>query len=170
MDSSDVASEVARARSAFPSWAALSFGQRADHLVSVRDNLLDRAEELVEVICAETGKQPAEAVTTELMAVCETIDFYAKKGARALRAVPVSPGLLAHKKAWKRYEPMGVVGVISPWNYPFTLSMTPLVTALFAGNTVVMKPSEVTPTVGLAIGELFEHDTWGDIMRVVTGG
>jgi acyl-CoA reductase-like NAD-dependent aldehyde dehydrogenase len=124
----------------------------------------------VEVICAETGKQPAEAVTTELMAVCETMDWYAKHGARALRPVPVSPGTLAHKKAWKRYEPMGVIGVISPWNYPFTLSMTPIITALFAGNTVVAKPSEVTPTVGLAIGELFTDDVWGDIVQVVTGG
>jgi acyl-CoA reductase-like NAD-dependent aldehyde dehydrogenase len=64
---------------------------------------------------------------------------------------------------------MGVIGVISPWNYPFTLSMTPLVTALFAGNTAVLKPSEVTPTVGLAIGRLFEDDLWGDIVTVVTG-
>ena len=170
IDSEGVAREVARARAAFPAWSALSYRERARHILAVRDRLLDRAEDLVSVICAETGKQRAEAVTTELMAVCETIDFYAKKGARAIRPVPVSPGVLAHKKAWKRYEPMGVVGVISPWNYPFTLSMTPVVTALFAGNTVVMKPSEVTPTVGLAIGELFEHDLWGDIMRVVTGG
>jgi acyl-CoA reductase-like NAD-dependent aldehyde dehydrogenase len=166
----EVRAEVARARAAFPAWSSLGFAERSEHILAVRDRLLDRADDLVEVICAETGKQPAEAVTTELMAVCETIDFYARKGARALRPVPVSPGLLAHKRAWKRYEPMGVVGVISPWNYPFTLSMTPLVSALFAGNTVVMKPSEVTPTVGLAIGELFEHDTWGDIVRVVTGG
>ncbi len=166
----DVRGEIARARAIQPAWAALSFKERSGHIVAVRDRLLDRAEELVDVICSETGKQRSEAVTTELMAVCETIDWYVKHGARALRPVPVSPGVLAHKRAWKRYEPMGVVGVISPWNYPFTLSMTPVVTALFAGNSVVMKPSEVTPTVGLAIGELFEHDRWGDIVRVVTGG
>ncbi|MBS1838683.1 MAG: aldehyde dehydrogenase family protein, partial [Actinobacteria bacterium] len=134
-----------------------------------RDRLLDRAEALVGVICAETGKQRAEAVTTELMAVCETMDWYARYGERVLRPRHVGSGTLAHKSAWKRYEPMGVIGVISPWNYPFTLSMTPIVTALFAGNTVVLKPSEVTPTVGLAIGELFEHDTWGDVVQVVTG-
>ena len=104
------------------------------------------------------------------MAVCETMDWYAKNGAAVLAPQPVSPGTMAHKKAWKRYEPMGVIGVISPWNYPFTLSMTPLITALFAGNTVVLKPSEVTPTVGLAIGRLFEDDIWGDIVQVVTGG
>ncbi len=166
----DVRAAVARARAAADSWSDLPYRDRAAQLLKVRDRLLDRAEELVEVICSETGKQPAEAVTTELMAVCETMGWYARRGARALRSVPVSPGTLAHKTAWKRYEPMGVIGVISPWNYPFTLSMTPVVTALFAGNTVVMKPSEVTPTVGLAIGELFEDDIWGDIVQVVTGG
>lgn len=166
----EVDAAVARARAAFGPWSALTYKERTRHLLTVRDRLLDRAEELVSVICAETGKQRAEAVTTELMAVCETMDFYARNGERFLRNVRVGSGTLAHKSAWKRYEPMGVIGVISPWNYPFTLSMTPIVTALFAGNTVVMKPSEVTPTVGLAIGELFADDTWGDVVQVVTGG
>jgi len=170
LDETAVRAAIARARAVSGSWSALTYRERTRHLLTVRDRLLDRAEEIVEVICAETGKQRAEAVTTELMAVCETIGWYAKNGARVLATQPVNPGVLAHKKAWKRYEPMGVIGVISPWNYPFTLSMTPVITALFAGNAVVLKPSEVTPTVGLAIGELFEHDTWGDLVQVVTGG
>ncbi len=166
----EVRASVARARAAAGPWAALTYKERARHLLVVRDRVLDSAEELVEVICAETGKQRAEAVTTELMAVCETIDWYAKHGERILRPQHVGSGTMAHKSAWKRYEPLGVVGVISPWNYPFTLSMTPVVTALFAGNAVVLKPSEVTPTVGLAIGRLFVDDTWGDLVQVVTGG
>ena len=166
----EVRAAIARARTAFGSWSTLTFKERSRYLMTVRDRLLDRAEELVEIICAETGKQRAEAVTTELMAVCETMDWYAKNGERSLRPQQVAPGTMAHKTAWKRYEPMGVIGVISPWNYPFTLSMTPLVTALFAGNAAVLKPSEVTPTVGLAIGELFEDDDWGDLVQVVTGG
>ena len=170
MNADDVRAAVARARAAAGPWAALSFEERASHLLVVRDRLLDRAEQLVEVICAETGKQRAEAVTTELMAVCETIDWYVRHGGRLLRQRSVAPGALAHKTARVRYEPVGVVGVISPWNYPFTLSMTPLVTALLAGNPVVLKPSEVTPTVGLAIGELFDDDRWGALVQVVTGG
>ena len=170
MNADDVRAAVARARSVAGPWAALSFDDRAAHLLVVRDRLLDRAEQLVEVICAETGKQRAEAVTTELMAVCETIDWYVRHGGRLLRQRSVAPGTLAHKTASVRYEPLGVVGVISPWNYPFTLSMTPLVTALLAGNPVVLKPSEVTPTVGLAISELFDDDRWGGLVQVVTGG
>ena len=170
LDAAAVRAAVARARAAAGPWAALTYGERARHLLRVRDRLLDRAEEIVEIICAETGKQRAEAVTTELMAVCETIGWYAKNGAKVLAPQPVNAGVMAHKKAWKRFEPMGVIGVISPWNYPFTLSMTQVITALFAGNSVVLKPSEVTPTVGLAIGELFEDDDWGDLVQVVTGG
>src|SRR5690606_574572 len=132
------------------------------HLMRIRDRMLDRADELVGTICAETGKQRAEAVSTELMVVCEMIEWYAKHGESILRTRSIAPGTLAHKKAWKRYEPLGVIGVISPWNYPFTLSMTPVLTALFAGSTVVLKPSEVTPTVGLAIGDLFADDVWGE--------
>jgi len=169
-DAAHVRAAVARARATAGSWAALTYAERSRHILKVRDRLLDRAEELVEIICAETGKQRSEAVTTELMAVCETIGWYAKNGARVLAPQSVGAGIMAHKKALKRYEPMGVIGVISPWNYPFTLSMTPVVTALFAGNAVVLKPSEVTPTVGLAIGELFEDDDWGDLVQVVTGG
>jgi len=170
MNAADVRAAVARARSVAAPWAALSFSDRAAHVLTVRDRLLDRAEQLVEVICAETGKQRAEAVTTELMAVCETIDWYVRHGERLLRSRSVAPGTMAHKTARVHYEALGVVGVISPWNYPFTLSMTPLVTALLAGNPVVLKPSEVTPTVGLAIGELFDNDRWGALVQVVTGG
>ncbi len=170
LDETAVRAAVARARAVAGTWATLTYAERTRHLLGVRDRLLDRAEEIVEVICAETGKQRAEAVTTELMAVCETIGWYAKNGERVLAPQPVNAGVMAHKKAWKRFEPMGVIGVISPWNYPFTLSMTPVITALFAGNAVVLKPSEVTPTVGLAIGELFEDDDWGDLVQVVTGG
>ncbi|HTO00388.1 MAG TPA: aldehyde dehydrogenase family protein, partial [Microthrixaceae bacterium] len=165
----EVNAAVAKARSAASSWAALSFGDRSKHLLKVRDCMLDRAEEIVETICAETGKQRVEAITTELMAVCETISWYAKHGEKVLETRPVGSGMMAHKKAWKSYSPVGVVGVISPWNYPFTLSMTPLLTALFAGNPVVLKPSEVTPTVGLTIGEIFEDDEWPDLVQVVTG-
>lgn len=169
-DAEQVAAAVARARSVAPRWAALDVDERVAHLMAVRDRLLDRADDLVDVICAATGKQRTEAVTTEIMAVCEALEWYRRNAAAVLAPRPVGTGTLAHKRAWVRHEPLGVVGVISPWNYPFTLSMTPLVTALFAGNAVVLKVSEVTPTVGLAIGELFDDTVWGDLVQVVTGG
>jgi acyl-CoA reductase-like NAD-dependent aldehyde dehydrogenase len=168
----EVADAVARARAAFHAWGRLTYDERLDHVLAVRDLLLDRAEQVVDTICRETGKLPAEAVSSELLATCELIDFYKRHGARALRSEKVPAGLMtAFKKARRVYEPMGVVGVISPWNYPFTLAMTPVVSALLAGNTVVLKPSEVTPLVGLEIGELFaDAGTHTEIVQVVTGG
>src|SRR4051794_2205009 len=167
----EVAEAVDRARVAFEAWGTLPFAERREHILSVRDLLLDRIERLVAVITAETGKLGAEAVFTEVMTACETIQYYAKHGERALRPQKVSAGLMSHKQAVRSYEPLGVVGVISPWNYPFILAMTPIITALFAGNSAVLKPSEVTPLVGRVIGDLFA-DVGGhpDLVQVVTGG
>ena len=171
MDATEVAAAVARARVAFEAWGTLSFAERREHILSVRDLLLDRLESLVATITSETGKLDAEAVFTEIMTACETIQYYARHGERALRPEKVSAGLMSHKQAVRSFEPLGVVGVISPWNYPFILAMTPIITALFAGNAVVLKPSEVTPLVGVAIGELFaEVGGHPDLVQVVTGG
>ncbi|MCC5953088.1 MAG: aldehyde dehydrogenase family protein [Acidimicrobiia bacterium] len=171
MTPGEVQAAVAEARIAASAWAGVPYRARAEHILRVRDLLLDRLDEAIETICAETGKLGVEALTNELLTACETIEFYARKGEKALRPERVSAGLMGHKKALRVFEPLGVVGVISPWNYPFILTMTPVITALFAGNTVVVKPSEVTPLTGRFIGELFE-DAGGHpgIVRVVTGG
>lgn len=167
----DVQVAVSRARDAFSAWSQLKVGQRIEHLLAVRDLMLDRADDLVDLICAETGKLQAEAMTSELLASCELIEFYRKHGRRALRPQRVPTGsMFAYKRAWRTYEPMGVVGVISPWNYPLTLALTPTVSALLAGNTVVLKPSEVTPLVGVAMGDLFRDvGAYPDIVQIVTG-
>lgn len=170
-DAEDVQAAVERARVAFAAWSPLPYEQRLDHVLGVRDLLLDRADEIVDVICRETGKLETEAVLAELMATCELIEFYKRHGAKALRAERVPTGsMLPHKKAWRIFEPLGVVGVISPWNYPLTLALTPTLTAVLAGNAVVLKPSEVTPLVGLEVGRLFaEVGDHPDLVQVVTG-
>lgn len=167
----EVQAAVGRAREAFTVWSQLKVSQRIEHLLVVRDLMLDRSDEILDVICAETGKLEAEAVSSELLATCELIEFYRKHGRRALRPQRVPTGsMFAHKRAWRSYEPMGVVGVISPWNYPFTLAMTPTISALLAGNTVVLKPSEVTPLVGKAIRDLFTAvGPYPETVQVVTG-
>lgn len=167
----EVRQAVHRARRAFTGWGGLSYAERAEHILRVRDLLLDRIDAVVDTIVTETGKLAGEAVVNEVLVACEAIDHDARHGHRALRPQRVSSGLLAHKRSVRHYEPLGVVGVISPWNYPFILAMTPVVTALFAGNAVVLKPSEVTPLTGLAIRDLF-RDVGGhpDLVQVVTGG
>ena len=93
---------------------------------------------------------------TELMSVPIFIDYYTKHAPRVLRRQRVrTPILFPGKSSHVEYFPMGVIGVISPWNFPFQLSMVPVLSALIAGNTVVLKPSEVTPLSGEIIREIF---------------
>src|SRR3982750_4046180 len=171
MEDAQVRQAVQRARAAYRIWGRLDFGERREQLLRVRDLMLDRADDVVARVCDETGKTPFEAMFTELFVTADLIDFYARHGEKALRPQRVASGpLRLTKRSYKVYEPLGVVAVISPWNYPFSLTMTPVVTALFAGNTVVLKPSEVTPLVGLLVGELFREGTqYPEIVQVVTG-
>lgn len=167
----DVAAAVARARRAATAWARLTPAARAGRLLAVRDALLERIDDVVATVVGETGKLATETVVNEVLVTCEQITWDARHAPRLLAARPVRPGLLAHKRAETRLEPLGVVGVISPWNYPLVLTMVPLCTALAAGNAVVLKPSEFTPRTGLLVGELFaalgEHAA---AVQVVTGG
>ena len=171
MDEARVRQAVQRARAASREWGELSVRQRTAHLQSVGQTILDRIDDLVDLICAETGKTRNEAIFAEMTVSLEVIHHYAQRAHKVLVPQRVSTGAFRNKKAVKWYEPYGVVGVISPWNYPFTLTMAPLLTALAAGNTVVLKPSEVTPLVGVAVGELFaDTGPYTEIVQVVTGG
>lgn len=161
---------VERARAAGPAWSGLSVRDRVRHLEAVREVMLDRVDELVDLICEETGKTPTEALFSEIAVTAELIAHYARRAPRVLAPRRVPTGIFKTKRARVAYEPYGVVGVISPWNYPFTLTMGPVVTALAAGNTVVLKPSEVTPRVGRAAGRLFaDAGAHPDLVQVVTG-
>src|SRR5947209_1682296 len=172
MEDAQVRQAVQRARAAYRIWGRLDFGERREQLLRVRDLMLDRADDVVRRVCDETGKTPFEAMFTELFITADLIDFYARHGEKALRPQRVNTGPLRFtKRSYKVYEPLGVVAVISPWNYPFSLTMTNVVSALFAGNTVVLKPSEITPLVGVLVGELFATGCdYADVVEVVTGG
>jgi acyl-CoA reductase-like NAD-dependent aldehyde dehydrogenase len=151
----DVRAAVERARKAQPSWASLRFEERARYLKRAVAILLERQDEFLDVILQETGKPRAEALAVEIFAACDALSFYAKRAKRILadRRMPVH--LLKMKKLRISYRPLGVVGIITPWNFPFILSLNPTAQALMAGNTVVLKPSEVTPFSGRLVEELF---------------
>ncbi|MGH7338346.1 MAG: aldehyde dehydrogenase family protein, partial [Myxococcota bacterium] len=106
-------------------------------------------------IAAETGKPRAELLTTEILTGCDSLSFYAKRARHILadRSVPLH--LLKTKKLRISHVPLGVVGIITPWNFPFILALNPTVQALIAGNAVVLKPSEVTPDSGRLVAELW---------------
>lgn len=162
---------VRHARSAQRQWGELPARERAERLRALRGVLIRRMDEVVETIQAETGKPRIEALAHEVLVVANLIRTYEHRAPTVLRPRRVSTGLFKNKRGTKLYEPYGVVGVISPWNFPFSLPAIPTVSALFAGNAVILKPSEVTPRTGLLLGELVREalPDHPDVVQVIAG-
>ena len=159
-----------RAKRAQISWAALSTRQRAKHLIQLRETLLNRADELIDIISRENGKPRFEAMANEIVPAVELIGYFAKKAPGLLRDKKIRMTLMKHRTSYLNHWPLGVIAVISPWNYPFLLPFGEIVMGLITGNAVVFKPSEVTPLIGLKIQELCEEaGIPTDVLQVVTG-
>ncbi len=152
----EVRAAVQKAREAFRVWSALDLKQRAEVLLSARDLFLAHREELIELICNENGKPRLEALV-EITYVCDVITFYAKQGQRFLKPQRVTPHLLRNKKVTTIYNPRGVIGMITPWNFPLILTIGEAIPALMAGNAVVIKPSEWTPLIAERGAELLQQ-------------
>ncbi|MGH0035201.1 MAG: aldehyde dehydrogenase family protein [Myxococcota bacterium] len=154
---SDVRAAVEAARKAQPAWAELGCEGRRRYLERAVRVILERQDEFVDTIVRDTGKPRVDVLGAELLASCDALQYYAKRARRILadRVLPVH--LMKTKKLRVHYRPLGVVGIITPWNFPFLLSMNPTAQALMAGNAVVLKPSEATPFAGALLAEVF-HD------------
>ncbi|SDF50674.1 succinate-semialdehyde dehydrogenase / glutarate-semialdehyde dehydrogenase [Halorubrum xinjiangense] len=168
-DASDVDAAVERAREAQSAWAEVPAAERARIVDRFGDLVANRREELLDVLQLETGKSRRTAVE-ELFDVPSGCAYVASEAPDALaeeRRRGVAPGITT---ATVTREPVGVVGVISPWNYPLTLSMADAIPALAAGNAVVLKPDEKTPYGALLLSELLElAGLPDDLFQVVTG-
>ena len=165
----DVAAAVARARTAQRAWAARPMRERTAVARRYHDLVLARQDELLDLIQLESGKSRASA-HEEVSDLAATAMYYARTAAIHLRsrwregAVPLLTTTVVH------HHPKGVVGVISPWNYPLTLATSDAVAALLAGNAVVLKPDRQTPFTALAAVELlFQAGLPRDLFHVVTG-
>jgi acyl-CoA reductase-like NAD-dependent aldehyde dehydrogenase len=154
-DERAVRAALAAARAAQPAWAATPLAERVRVMRAFRRVMMRRADWLTELISREQGRPPVEALTQELLPIADLITYYGKHAAKFLRDEKLPMHLLKYKKSFVQFKPFGVVAVISPWNYPFVLPTSEVVLALLAGNAVVLKPSEFTPLIGQAIGELF---------------
>ena len=153
----DVAPVVAAAAAAQSVWARSSSDERRALLRRVTRLLVARMDEIAATVTAETGKPIVESYTTELMLAVEPVAWLAKNAERFLAPERIRYGIpyLAHKRARMVYEPLGVVAVISPWNFPFSIPITQVASAVAAGNAVVLKPSELTPLSGGWVARLF---------------
>ncbi|HST20968.1 MAG TPA: aldehyde dehydrogenase family protein [Blastocatellia bacterium] len=166
----DVDAAVAGARAAAREWASLSFRNRARYILKVRRALYDRKEEISRIISDETGKPEFEALTTEVFMVSDLMSHFAMNAERILRDKRFTLAVFRNKRSMICHEPLGVIGVISPWNFPFSIPVGEIVMALMAGNTVVLKPSEFTPLVGDAIKRLFASAGFPEgVFEVVQG-
>jgi acyl-CoA reductase-like NAD-dependent aldehyde dehydrogenase len=168
----EVRAAVARARAAQTAWADIGVPRRIAVLREFPRRLLEKKSEVAEAITREAGKPVAEALTTEVLVVLDAARFLIDNAYRLLRDEPVPHGNLATKLKSGRLvrEPYGVVGIISPWNYPFSIPATETLAALIAGNAVVLKPSEFTSLVALELGSLLHAaGVPRDVFQVVVG-
>ncbi len=152
-----VRSAVARARAAQPDWNRLGVQRRIEILRQFQRLLHENKAALARVISQEAGKPLGEALLTEILVVLDSVRFCIQNASRFLRREPVPHGNLAMKTKRGQIirQAYGVIGIISPWNYPFSIPATESLSALVTGNAVVLKPSEFTSVVALELGSLF---------------
>ncbi|MGH9970169.1 MAG: aldehyde dehydrogenase family protein [Pyrinomonadaceae bacterium] len=168
----EVRQAVQRARAAQPAWADLSFSERGRVILKARELMLDRIDEIATLISRETGKPVAEALSMEVVPTLDAMYYFARTARRLLRPQKIDIGQygLMGRSSRIVYKPVGVVGIISPWNFPLGTPAEEIVMALMAGNAVVLKPSELTPLIALQVGEIFRQAGLPPaLLEIVTG-
>jgi succinate-semialdehyde dehydrogenase/glutarate-semialdehyde dehydrogenase len=168
----EVGEAVKRARAAQSEWAGRSFNERGKVVMRARQIVLDEMEEIARLISRECGKPIAEALSMELAPTLDLMQYFARRTGKLLRPQKIEIGQYGLLGRTSRiiYRPLGVVGIISPWNFPWAIPLGEVVMALMAGNAVVLKPSELTTLVGLKIGEVFRRAALPDgLLEIVAG-
>ncbi|NLT26908.1 MAG: aldehyde dehydrogenase family protein [Microbacteriaceae bacterium] len=162
---------AAGVRRAFDSGRTRPIAWRLRQLAALEAMLVEREHELAAALHDDLGKSAAEAFVTELSVVRAEAATARRRLRRWLRPRPVRTGLaLAPARAWTRYEPLGAVLIIGPWNYPVQLLLAPLVGALAAGDAAVLKPSELAPVTSALLAELLPNHLDREAIAVVEGG
>jgi acyl-CoA reductase-like NAD-dependent aldehyde dehydrogenase len=173
MSADEVADLIARARRAQPGWEEVGFDGRAEVMYEARAWLVENRDLMLRTLMEEGGKTREDAILGDWGFICDSLGFWAKRAERWLadeRLRSRSP-ILIGKKLVVRQRPLGVVGVIGPWNYPLNLCFGDAIPALMAGNSLVLKPSEVTPLSNLLMAEgMRAAGLPEDVMQVATGG
>ena len=173
LDAQALSELAARAREAQPQWEAIGPSGRARIMRRAQKWMLDNAERVLDTVVSETGKTYEDAQVADFGYTVSALGFWAKEGPKYLADEQVpswnNPGTTG-KKLIIRYAPVGLVGVIGPWNYPITNAFGDCIPALMAGNTVILKPSEVTPLSSLLMADMLrECGIPEDVFTVATG-
>jgi acyl-CoA reductase-like NAD-dependent aldehyde dehydrogenase len=166
----EVHAVVARAHEVQAAWALVPVRQRAARMIQAVEVLRKNADAWAEILRAETGRVAIDTLMIELFASLDAMNHFARRAEAQLADRGVGLHLLKAKRARVTYVPRGVVGVISPWNGPFILSINPTIQAVLGGNAVVIKPSEYTPGAGMLVERLFREAGFPEgLVQVVTG-
>ncbi len=168
---SEIPACMARAREAQKAWAALKPEDRAERLMDVARQLLIQGEDMVQTLHEEAGKPRVEALSGDVLTVIDCCKFFKQHLKKALAPEKRSPGLVFFGNRFEvQYVPMGVVVVVAPWNYPLQLSLIPALSALAAGNAVILKPASLLPRVANGMKQICEAALPPDLLQVVLGG
>ncbi len=171
MDAREVDIVVARARESLAAWSGTSVRDRMKVLARAAEILADNALYYAERVSDENGKTRFDALMADIYPSCDIMHYYAQKADKFLAPVKVEGNpMMPGRKMYYVFEPRGVIAIISPWNYPFGLSVGPVVSAVAAGNTVVLKPSSQTTNSGMMVKRLLERAGLPEgVVNVVTG-
>lgn len=155
LDGAGAVAAVEAARAAYPSWSRTPVAERQRLLARWLQLMVDEEEELARLVSAEGGKPALEARLVDVFPACETLAFLARRLHRLLAFRPVASRqiLFSHWRSGYRYDPLGVMAVITPWNYPVGIPMAEIAPAVAAGNTVVFKPASATVLTGLFLAD-----------------
>jgi acyl-CoA reductase-like NAD-dependent aldehyde dehydrogenase len=164
---------LARARTAQAGWALLPVRERCKRLGTLRERILSSRNALADAVVAESGKPRVEAQFADIFVAVDTAAYFAKNAERLLsrERVPHHSTAAKAKSGKLTYEPLGVIGIISSWNYPLAIPMSQIIPAIAAGNAVICKTSDFTPHCGALIEKLFADPGFPkDLVTVVQGG
>lgn len=154
----EVRAAVARARAALPGWRDTPLPERLEALLRLKQILAEQGEHYARTISEDTGKPTFEATMTEISVLPVMLDYMRRRAPVLLRRQKVAtPIIMPGKTAFIEHFARGVIGVISPWNFPFQLAVLPVLSALVGGNTVVLKQSEITPLTAAAVADMFQR-------------
>lgn len=161
----DAKNAIINARKAQPAWGAMPLKKRVKHIKKIRDYIVANMDELAEIVSKDNGKTRIDAIGPEILSAAMATSFYCKQAARYLgdRKLPTGNIMFINKRSRLVRVPYGVIGIISPWNYPFAIPFVEVIMALLAGNAVILKAAAETQVVGHALkkcieaGDLPEH-------------
>ncbi len=170
MNAEQVRAAITASRAAQREWARVPLDIRCRRIARFAEVLMTRAEDVIDVLVREAGKTRLEALGMEVVLVADLVRYFVKHAPEMLAPEAVPLHLMKHRASYLHFVPRGVVGVIAPWNFPFSIPIGETIMSLIAGNGVVLKPSEVTPLIALKAKELYEAaELPPDLFQVVTG-